>query len=175
MSTIAIGAILNECVREMPEDACYLNIGTWYGYSLFSGMIGNAGKWCIGVDSFEQFDHPKSECLRRFEELRSDRHVFHVTDWRQYMEKHTQKIGVLFYDADHSETCQYESLLLCDPFIIEGGIVVVDDTNWTGPRRATERFLRDHNNYEVLFDVATFCNCHPTFWNGLMVLRKKRV
>lgn len=173
MSTIAIGAIINECVREMPRDACYLNIGTWYGYSLFAGMVGNASRRCIGIDSFEQFGHPKVECLRRFEELRSDRHEFHVSDWRQYMAKHASEVGVFFYDADHSEDCQYESLLSCHPFIVDGGIVIVDDANWTGPRRATERFLRLHSEYEVLLDVATYCNCHPTFWNGLMILRKK--
>lgn len=173
MSTLAIGAILNECVREMSPNACYLNIGTWYGYSLFAGMVGNEGKRCIGVDSFEQFDHPRAACLQRFAELRSDRHTFHAMDWRRYLaEKHAEKIGVLFYDATHDEKNQYEALLQCDPWIVAGGIVLIDDTNWGGPRDGTQRFLREHRNYELLCDMPTSCNGHPTFWNGLMVLRK---
>lgn len=174
MSTVAIGAIINECVREMPENACYLNIGTWYGYSLFAGMAGNSGKRCIGVDSFQQFGQPQVAFRRRFEKQRSDRSVFYEMDWRRYMhEIHREKIGVLFYDASHDEENQYASLVCCDPFIIDGGIVLIDDTNWTGPRDGTRHFLDEHPNYKIIFSIATPWNCHPTFWNGLMILRKE--
>ncbi len=172
MSTYAVGAIINEAVRQMPEGTCYLNIGTWKGFSLFAGMAGNPDRWCIGVDSFVEFGGPRSAFLRRFQRLRTDAHEFFNTDWREYMRMHTRKIGVFFYDAAHDEQSQFDSLMIADPFIVPGGVVIVDDTNWQGPRDAVNAFLSQKKNYELIIDQATAGNCHPTFWNGLMILRK---
>lgn len=173
MSTLAVGAIICECVRRMPSDSCYLNIGTWRGFSLFAGMAGNPEKHCIGVDSFVQFGGPRRTFLRRFQKLRSTSHHFFDVDWRQYMQlQHTAKIGVLFYDAAHDEKSQLDALIMSDPLIIMGGIIIVDDTNWDEPRNAVQRFLEQNKGYRILFDQRTSGNCHPTFWNGLIVLEK---
>lgn len=173
MSTLAVGAVINECVRRMPNDACYLNIGTWMGYSLFAGMAANPEKRCIGVDSFVQFGGPRSTFLCHFTKLRSASHTFFDADWRQYMRtQHTGKIGVLFYDAAHDEESQFDALILSHPLIISGGIIIIDDTNWDHPRNAVQRFLSQTKSYRLVLDQRTAGNCHPTFWNGLMVLEK---
>lgn len=63
---------------------------------------------------------------------------------------------------------------LNEPFLADDCIVVVDDTNWDAPRQATEDFMRrSHHPCEVLLDVKTRDRCHPTFWNGIMLLRKR--
>lgn len=86
--------------------------------------------------------------------------------------KHTEKIGVLFYDAAHDEKSQFDALMMSDPFIAKGGIIIVDDTNWDEPRNAVQRFLELKKEYRILLDKRTADNCHPTFWNGFMVLEK---
>ena len=55
-----------------------------------------------------------------------------------------------------------------------GGFIIVDDTNWESSRKALIDFLSAHPGYELLYDIPTTGNCHPTFWNGLMVARKKK-
>lgn len=172
MSTIAIGAILSECVRRMPEGSCYLNIGVWHGYTLFAGMVGNPERHCIGVDNFSQFGGPRASFLRRFASLRSPLHEFHDADWREYMRTHRTPVGVFFYDASHDCESQYEALKAAHPHLISGAIVIVDDWNWGGPREGTERFRSEFPGYEVIFEQRTSCNAHPTFWNGIVVLRK---
>ncbi len=173
MSTAAIGAILNECVRRMPGTSCYLNIGVWNGYSLFAGMAGNPEKRCIGVDSFTEFGGPRAAFLRRFGRLRTDHHEFHDSDWHAYMETHRIPIGVLFYDASHDPESQYAALKAAHPHIIPGGILIVDDWNWEWPKQGTSRFLQEFPEYETVFEQHTSCNGHPTFWNGILVLRKR--
>lgn len=174
MSTFAVGAIVNECVRRMPNDTCYLNIGTWRGYSLFAGMVGNRDARCIGVDSFVQFGGPRTAFLRDFQKLCSAHHSFFDMDWYDYMHSHhTEKIGVLFYDGAHDEKSQFDAMIEADPFIIENGIIIVDDTNWSGPKDAVAHFLQEKKNYHCIFEHETTSNCHPTFWNGIMVLQKK--
>lgn len=50
---------------------------------------------------------------------------------------------------------------------------MIDDTNWDPPRRATLDFISSSSNdYDILLDVNTYCNGHPTFWNGVMILKK---
>lgn len=172
MSTIAIGAILSECVGQIPGSACFLNIGVWHGYTFFAGMAGNPEKRCIGVDNFTEFGGPRAEFLRRFSSLRTPFHEFHDADWRSYMSGHRLPIGVFFYDASHDAESQYEALRAAHPHLIPGAIVLVDDWNWTSPREGTERFRKEFPGYETVFEVRTSCNAHPTFWNGIVVLRK---
>ena len=44
MSTLAIAAILNHAVRQMPVEHVYLNIGIWKGFSFAAGLVGNENK-----------------------------------------------------------------------------------------------------------------------------------
>jgi hypothetical protein len=49
----------------------------------------------------------------------------------------------------------------------------VDDTNYDQVRQANEDFIaKSPHRYEVLFDQNTYCNHHPTFWNGVTIFRK---
>lgn len=173
MSTLAVGAIINECVRHMDPAHAYLNIGVWHGYSLLVGMVGNTAKRCIGVDNFSEFGGPRAAFLRRFERRKAVNQVFYDSDWREYLRTiHRGPVGVFFYDATHDERSHYEALVAAEPFFVRGTLILVDDTNWPGPRDATLRFLRERGGYRVIFDARTSGNCHPTFWNGLLLIEK---
>jgi len=62
---------------------------------------------------------------------------------------------------------------------------LIDDINSNDPMKGTKRFLNyinkfqfvenklERHNYEVLFIKKTAHNMHPTFWNGIMLLKKK--
>ncbi len=175
MSTIAIGCLLNEAVHRMDPAHAYVNVGVWYGFSFFCGACGNPRKTCIAVDNFSQFGGPRQEFLREFNDRTSERQQFHDLDYRDYFARvHRGPIGVYFYDGDHAYAHQLEGLRLAEPHFAPGCIIFVDDTNWDEPRRATEDFLAAHpGEYETLLDVRTSGNRHPTWWNGLIVLRKR--
>lgn len=107
MSTKAIAMVINALVRNMNPDEAYVNIGVWYGFSLFSGMSGNPGKQCIGIDNFSLFGGPREAFLENFIRIRSDSHIFCEADYRVFFEKLcSAKIGVYFYDGDHSRENQ---------------------------------------------------------------------
>ncbi len=176
MSTVAIGALINRLVASLPPGQAYLNIGVWHGYSLLAGMLGNAGRRCIGVDNFSEFGNPRDKFLWRFNRRKSAYHEFFDVDWRTYLaHEHRGPIGVFFYDGAHDYDSQYQALILAEPFMAPGGFIIVDDTNWESPRKALIDFLSAHPGYELLYDIPTAGNCHPTFWNGLMVARKRRL
>jgi len=176
MSTLAVAAILNRAVGEMDPAHAFVNVGVWQGFTLLAGMAGNPDKICIGVDDFSQFGGPRAEFYERFRQRRSPRHRFFDMDYREYFAcMHEEPIGVYLYDGDHGYEDQRLGLELAEPFFADGCIVVVDDTNCEEPRQATLDFVaRSRAAWEILLDRRTSANGHPTFWNGLMVLRRGR-
>ena len=179
MSSPAIGAIINKVVQQMPADECYVNIGFWYGYSLFAGMLNNPDKTCIGVDNFSQFnEHGNVRPIfeERFRMIRSDNHLVFESSYQDYFKSFhkDRKIGFYYYDAEHSYEGQLEGLKLAEPYLADGAYIMVDDTNQPDPRKATFDFIeQSKNEWEVVLDVkcAAFI-CRATWWNGTILLRK---
>lgn len=173
LATIAMAYVINELVEHMPRDQAYVNVGVWYGFSLFAGMVGNPDSRCVGIDNFSQFGDPRADFYEKFQKLKSPNHSFEEMDYREYFRtRNDLPIGLYYYDGDHSYEHQLEGLKIAEPHFADGCIVIVDDTNWDAPRDATRDFLASSSaSYDVL-DLPTACNRHPTWWNGLMVLRK---
>ncbi len=174
LSTFAVAAMINRAVAETAVDEAFVNVGVWHGFTLLAGMVNNPGKLVIGIDNFSELGGPRQAFLRRFEAYRSPRHRFVECDYQDYFRRqHDARIGVYIYDGHHAYRHQLEGLQLAEPFFGDRCLVFVDDTNWDEPRRATREFLRrSPHRYEMLLDVRTGCNKHPTFWNGLLVLRR---
>jgi hypothetical protein len=50
---------------------------------------------------------------------------------------------------------------------------LIDDANDESVIAGTNDFLGWSNNqYEIVAKKLTANNCHPTFWNGILLLRK---
>jgi hypothetical protein len=174
LSTFPIAAIINRAVGELTPDEAFVNVGVWNGFTFLAGMLNNPEKLCIGIDDFSELGGPRRAFLRRFEALKGPRHRFVEMDYQEYFRRHHQdRIGVYVYDGHHAYRYQLEGLQLAEPFFSDDCLVLVDDTNWAEPRRATLDFVRGSpHRYETLLDARTAGNKHPTFWNGLMVLRR---
>ncbi len=174
MSSLAIAALIAEAVRRMPAEEVFVNVGVWQGFTLFCGMVANPAKTCIGVDNFSEFGGPRDAFLKRFLKYRTDCHHFFDMDYEAYFsEVHQGVIGFYIYDASHAYVDQLKGLQVAEPFFSKDCIIMVDDTNWQEPRQATYDFMASSSlKYKVLLDVKTRHNCHPTFWNGLMIFQR---
>lgn len=174
MSTFAIAAIINRGVAELSEEHAFVNVGVWNGFTLLAGMTSNREKLCIGVDNFTEFGGPREEFLERFNARRSAKHSFYDMDYRKYFSTlHKDPIGYYVYDASHDYESQLTGLRLAEPFFADGCTILVDDTNLSAPRQAAMDFVaRSKSRYDVILDRTTCRNGHPTFWNGVMMLRR---
>ncbi|MFW6147463.1 MAG: class I SAM-dependent methyltransferase [Thermodesulfobacteriota bacterium] len=173
MSTLAIGALINKGVSQMPEDESFVNVGVWHGFTLLSGMVNNAEKRCIGVDNFSEFGNPEQAFLNRFDTYKKSNHFFYEIDYLDYFSSiHQEKIGFYIYDGCHDYNNQIRGLKVAEPFFSQNAIILIDDINYDDVRKATMDFI-DASSYEykVLFEASTYCNHHPTFWNGVMLLQ----
>jgi len=174
MSSFTVAALINTIVAGLKDDAAYLNIGVWHGYSLLAGMLGNPDRRVIGVDNFTGFGGPREAFNQRFHRAASARHSFFDMDSQDYFAEHHQgTVGFYFYDGDHSYEAQLGGLKACEPFLTDDALILVDDTNREAPRQATLEFLTQRKGrYKLIWDVSTGFESHPTVWNGLMLLRR---
>ena len=173
MSTTALGAMINKGVAEMKPDEAFINIGVWFGFTFFSGLLGNGSKRCVAIDNFSQFGGPKQRFVERLKLFGTGNHHFYDVDYAEYIQKiHSGPIGFYIYDGPHDYENQLKGLRLAEPFFGPKCVIMVDDTNWREPREATYDFIASSKmKYEVLLDVATVQNCHPTYWNGVILFR----
>jgi hypothetical protein len=173
MSTLAIGAFINRGVSQMREGEAFVNVGVWHGFTLLSAMANNTQKRCIGVDNFSEFGKPKQDFLERFDAYRKPRHLFYEMDYLDYFSNvHSGKIGFYLYDGRHDYKNQLCGLKVAEPFFSKNAIILIDDINYDEVRRATTDFISTSpHTYRILLDVSTYCNHHPTFWNGVMILQ----
>lgn len=178
MSTYAMGHLINQICKNLSSKQLYLNIGCWKGFSLIAGMIDTSCK-VIGVDDFSQFSGPKDEFLKNFYKYKKENiHQFFEEDYKVFFKnfkKSNKKIDFYFYDGEHSYKNQYENLEIADYFLNEGAIIMIDDINFSEVENGSKDFVNKYSSkYEIIKEVKTFNNhCHPSFWNGMMIIRKK--
>ena len=89
--------------------------------------------------------------------------------------KKNQNINFYYYDGEHSYKNQYENLEIADNFLTRGSIVLIDDINFEDVENATKDFInKSKSNYKILKEIKTANNnCHPSFWNGIIILEKE--
>ena len=92
-----------------------------------------------------------------------------------YLTDSKRAIDFYFYDGEHSYNNQYENLEIADDFLNRGAIIMIDDINFPEVENGSKDFLKKHSSkYEIIKEVKTFNNhCHPSFWNGVLFLKKK--
>jgi len=174
MSTLSLGGIINCGVKQLAPGKMFVNVGVWHGFTFLSAMLNNPNKICIGIDNFSEFGGPRPQFIERFDQMKSQNHFFYDMDYEKYFsEFHKGEIGFYIYDGEHSYKNQLKGLQVAEPYLAENSLILIDDTNWSEPRKATIDFMeKSSNEYKIIFDRRTYCNGHPTFWNGVMILKK---
>ncbi|MEZ0373448.1 MAG: class I SAM-dependent methyltransferase [Candidatus Sericytochromatia bacterium] len=173
MCSLAIGVLLFEAVRRLPPEQVYLNIGVWHGFTLLAGMLARPDGPCIGVDDFSEWGRPRMAFVERFARFKCEQHRFFDMDYVKYMRQvHKQPIGVYCFDGPHRELDQSRGLELAHPYIAAGGLIFIDDSNEMRVKAPTLAFVQNHPEYRVIANFGTVSNTHPTWWNGLMILKK---
>jgi len=176
MSTYAIGYIINRICKNLSKNQLYLNIGCWKGFSLVAGMINTKCK-VIGIDNFSQFNGPKDIFFKNFKKLKKPNHFFFEQDYEKYFEildQNKDKIDFYFYDGEHSYDNQFKNLEIADNFLNTGSVVLIDDINFDEVYEGTLDFInKTKSKFKIVKEIKTVNNhCHPSFWNGIMILKK---
>ncbi len=173
MSTPALGIIINKICRELKSNQLFLNIGAYKGFSTVSGMI-NTRCEVHSVDNFSEFNSPKEIFFENFNLFKNTKHYFYEEDYEIFFKKWKKEINFYIYDAHHSYKNQYNNLEIAKDFFVKDTLIYIDDFNIEAVESATKDFLSKYSNkYEILKEIKTAFNMHPTFWNGFILFKKK--
>jgi hypothetical protein len=194
MSTTHIGLLISIAVSCLDDDECYVNIGTWNGYSFFAGFLLNHSKQCVGNDNFSLFNGENSSSIiekdkanRNFGDIRSffyyefnriktHNSIFKEQDWKSFLKDFRfvtdKKIGFYFYDGAHDFDSQYEALKMAEPYFSSKCLILVDDTNLEDVKNANSKFMSENLDFYKIIDIKTPCNRYPTWWNGIQVFAR---
>jgi hypothetical protein len=81
-----------------------------------------------------------------------------------------RKVGVFFYDACHDCEPQLEALTLVEPFLTDTALLIVDNYDWEGPRRAVQQYLAMQPRARLLVAVAGAAEGQDWWWDGTAVV-----
>jgi protein O-GlcNAc transferase len=177
LTSVNVLQLLNHAVAHLEAGEVYCEVGSFQGATLIGALLGHAGCRAYAADNFSEFDPQGSNQQALQANLAAfnlqGQVRFHNQDYEDFLyglRGSATKIGVYLFDGAHDYRSQLLGLLLVTPLLAERALLVIDDSNWPAVKQATWDFLRVCPAARLLLDLPTPGNCHPSFWNGLMVL-----
>jgi precorrin-6B methylase 2 len=170
--------LLNLAVAHLARDEVYVEVGCYKGASIVGAARGNGAAKIFACDNFSKFDGTE-EILK----ANLDRHArgqvefFNMTsrDFLRQAPWRPARVGAYFFDGGHSFVDQFEGLQYALPSFADDALVIIDDTNKREARAADALFARMVPGFELVLDLRTPRNHHPTWWNGIQLFRFRRV
>jgi predicted O-methyltransferase YrrM len=182
MATESKLALLNLAAAHLGDGEAYLEVGSFKGLSLIGAMLDNPGRRFYAMESFLEFNLD-ARALR--EELLGNLRRWVDLDQLELLEGDCfellrrpgaprEPVGAYFYDGAHGRLPHYLALGVAERRLADRALVVVDDASWPLVARATDRYLRAHPGYRLLFDLAAEHEEDPAWWNGVKVYAFER-
>jgi protein O-GlcNAc transferase len=166
-------ALLNLAAGSLEPGESYVEVGTYRGTSLISALLGNEGDF-VGIDNFTLGDGNREQLdanLARFgldgraTVLEGD--AFELVPGGALGDR---RVGVWYYDAAHDYEHQLEGLRMVEPYLAPRALLIVDDSEWDDPGRATRDYLASQPRARLLFDLPGKEGGRPEWHAGMMVL-----
>lgn len=167
-------ALLNVAARCLDPGESYVEVGTYRGTSLVSALLGNEGDF-VALDDWSLGDGGREQLERNLERFGlAGRATLLEGDAFETLRSGAlagRRVGVFYYDADHAYARQLEALQLAEPYLVEGALVVVDDTDWERVERAVDDYLAAQPLATEIFRADGKDRGRPEWWEGMRVLR----
>ena len=166
----------------------YLEIGIFQGKTILTSAAENPNIKHIGIDNFSQFDKDGKNYTKiksKIKDMKLSNIEILEMDFKEFFSKQAitkeKNVGVLFYDAIHDYRSQLMALYNSLNFLVDGGIILVDDTNYAHVRYATYDFISAFPEFKLIYENYT--NKHPKdmtpeeyksaidgWWNGVHII-----
>ena len=165
-----LAGMLNKAVRDMDDDYCFAFFGTKGPY-MTAGLLGNISKKALIVSP-----SIKKSIIKRglFPHLKSCHKIISVSP-THYVNTHNDtigKIGVLFVDGNNANgaiAALHKKIIAPDCVVFFTGI-----NNDQIYDKAIKFFIASSPPFTpdtLLFQKTNATNNHPTYWDGVFILR----
>ena len=179
ITTANIMQLLNFAVSCLDTTEIYCEIGINQGATLIGALLNNPDKFAYAIDDFANHDAPEESLLKLTDNLEqfqlSDQVYFYAQDCESFFfdlraAETDDRIGVYFYDGSHDYRSQLMGLMLVRGFLAEQALVIINNTNWGTTKQGIWDFLAINSEANLLLDLSTSIDHHPSFGNGLIIL-----
>ncbi len=167
-------ALLNLAASLLAPGESYVEVGSLKGQSLIAAMLGNAGRDFVGVDDFSMEGGSRALLEANLRRHGLSGHTILEGDAFGLLKGGAlggRRVGVYYYDAAHDYRSQLDALRLVEPYLVEGALLIVDDTDWREVRRALRDYRRGQPRARLLVELAGKDRGQPWWWEGVQVLR----
>lgn len=175
-------AVLNAAARALPEDECYLEVGSYKGRSICGAVRSVPDRTFYVLENYLEFGMQGQEARAELEHNLAT-HAAHA-DVR-LIEGNCfsllrrpglldRPVGVYFYDGEHTATSHYLALGIIEPWLADEAVVLVDDATYPMVTDAHDAYIARHPQWRVerRWDART--NDDPRWANGLHALSFRR-
>jgi predicted O-methyltransferase YrrM len=165
-------ALLNLAASLLGRGESYVEVGSFKGLSLIAAMLGNSGDF-VGIDNFSMEGGGRALLEKNLRGHGLTGHTILAGDALGLLRDGAlagRRVGVYYYDAAHDYRSQLDALRLVEPHLVEGALLIVDDTDWTQVRRAIRDYLRSQPRARLLLEIAGKDRGQPWWWEGVQVL-----
>jgi len=165
-------ALIAAATTALSDGESYVEAGSFKGASLIAASHGKRGDF-VGIDDFSLQEGSRellAANLRAFgcthaKVLEGD--VFEALRDGTLDER---RVGVYYYDAAHGREQQLAGLRLVEPYLVDGALLIVDDTDWQHVGQAVDEYLASQPSARELLHIAGKDQGAPEWWEGMRVL-----
>jgi predicted O-methyltransferase YrrM len=176
-------ALLNLAASLLGPAESYVEVGSFLGASLIGAMRGNEDKDFVAIDRFEAtaqpFDNGGSQVNREAFEGNLERFgttgatviegdAFEVLESRQL---DRLKVGVFFWDADHTHEGQLRGLRDIEPRLAPSAAVIVDNADNRNVIAGIDEWLLEQPRASPALELAGRTHGQPWWHDGIQILR----
>jgi predicted O-methyltransferase YrrM len=166
-------ALLNLATSLLGPGEAYVEVGVYHGASLIASLLGNEDKRVVGVDTFGMGEASLEKVesnLKRFGLPRPEILVGDAFELVPAGAIEERSVGVWYYDAAHNFDSQVLGLRIAEPLLVDGALMIVDDTDWSNVDRAMDAYLADQPRASRILTIDGKSRGQPQWWEGMQVL-----
>ena len=165
-------ALINLAASLLEPGESYVEVGTFRGTSLVAAMLGNEGDF-VGIDNFTLRDGNREQLDRNLAAFGLEGATIVEGDAFEVVPAGAlegRQVGVYYYDAAHDYEHQLEGLRMIEPWLALRALLIVDDSEWDEPGRATRDYLASQPKARLVVELEGKDAGQPQWWSGMMAL-----
>jgi predicted O-methyltransferase YrrM len=176
-------ALLNLAASLLGPGESYIEVGSFLGASLIGAMRGNEDRDFVALDRFESATQPFSSSGSRVSRKAFEANLarfgatgatviegdaFEILESAQL--EHL-KVGVFFWDADHTQAGQLRGLRDIEPRLAPGALLIIDNADRPDVTAGVDAWLLEQPRARLALQLAGSSHGQPWWHDGIHILR----
>jgi hypothetical protein len=164
-------ALLNLATACLEPGEAYVEAGSFRGTSLVAAGLGNSVP-LVGIDRFSMEGSDRMTLEANLDHFGVAARIVEgeVRDMLRSGAVEGLRIGVFYYDAEHTRETFLETLRLVEPLLASSASIVVDDSDWERVSGPVDEYLAGQPRARLVLELKGAEHGAPQWWEGVQVI-----